>query len=537
MNKANIQSEITTFMARCKDDWNLFAKEVLGADLDPDQQQILSSIQYNSKVSVVSGNGRGKDFVASVAALCFHYLTPKFDTAGNLVSNSKTILTAPTDRQCLGIMMPEISRLYHKMCSNGFSFLGGRLNSSELKMEQKEWFLTSFVADEYNPEAWAGWHANAVFFVCSEASAISDSTFNVIEGNLQGNNSKLLLVFNYNQTTGYAADSLHNKQFKSFRLDSLTAPNVLQRKEVVPGQVNWEWINGRVHDWCMRIEESQYLESEGDFEWLDEDGEKAMWRPNDLFRVKVRALPARVSSDVLIPRDWIEAANKRWREYAGNAETTKSCRMGVDAAGLGRDFSSLCFRYGNYVKKFEMFKSMDHTSHMQLAGRIKFSLDQNRNVLLGIQPKCFIDTIGEGSGVYSRLVEQNVPYVYSCKFSESAEDENGKPVTDITGQYSFLNMRAALYWKIRDWLNPANKSEAMLPPDEELAEELTKTRWEFMSNGKVKIEAKDEIKKRIKRSPDRADSLANTFFPVEDFDPEAEQKKKDRLRHLGNYFH
>jgi len=47
-----------------------------------------------------------------------------------------------------------------------------------------------------------------------------------------------------------------------------------------------------------------------------------------------------------------------------------------------------------------------------------------------------------------------------------------------------------------------------------------------MSDGKIKIEPKEEIKKRIKRSPDKADSQANTFWPVEDYDYHKEKKSK-----------
>jgi hypothetical protein len=54
-----------------------------------------------------------------------------------------------------------------------------------------------------------------------------------------------------------------------------------------------------------------------------------------------------------------------------------------------------------------------------------------------------------------------------------------------------------------------------------------------MSNGKIKIESKDEIKKRIKRSPDRADSLANTFWPVEDYD----YKRESSFRNALSGFH
>ena len=36
-----------------------------------------------------------------------------------------------------------------------------------------------------------------------------------------------------------------------------------------------------------------------------------------------------------------------------------------------------------------------------------------------------------------------------------------------------------------------------------------------MSNGNIFIEKKEEIKKRIKRSPDWFDALASTFYPYD----------------------
>jgi hypothetical protein len=74
-------------------------------------------------------------------------------------------------------------------------------------------------------------------------------------------------------------------------------------------------------------------------------------------------------------------------------------------------------------------------------------------------------------------------------------------------------MRAYLHWAVRDWLNPANKTGAMLPPNDKFLEEATEIKWKFQSNGKIIIEPKDEIVKRIGRSTDYFDPLANTFYP------------------------
>ena len=86
---------------------------------------------------------------------------------------------------------------------------------------------------------------------------------------------------------------------------------------------------------------------------------------------------------------------------------------------------------------------------------------------------------------------------------------------DLTGQYEFANMRAYCYWSLRDWLNPKNGFGAAIPPCDKLMEEATETHWKFQSDGRIIIEPKEEIKKRIKRSPDYMDALANTFYPFD----------------------
>jgi len=124
--------------------------------------------------------------------------------------------------------------------------------------------------------------------------------------------------------------------------------------------------------------------------------------------------------------------------------------------------------------------------------------------------------------------------VFSCKFSQGAKDGE-TDLQDLTKQYKFLNMRAYTYWAIRDWLDPKSNSGAMLPPESDmLSEELTETKWRFRSDGKIQIEEKEEIKSRIGRSPDLADSLANTFWPIADIDP---KKLTNKTKKLASLFH
>lgn len=487
-------------------DWCKFAREALGVSLDAEQQAILRSVQFNARTSVASGTARGKDFVAAVAAICFLYLTPRWNKNGELVENTKVALTAPTDRQVKNIMMPEISRLYNRAKQRGV-VLPGRLNAYDIRTDFDEWFLTGFKADEHNHEAWSGFHAVNTMFVVTEASGISDDTFAAIEGNLQGN-SRILLVFNPNTSIGYAARSQKGGRWNKFQLNSLTAPNVVEKRQVIAGQVDYEWVLDKLEQWCMPIREDEQQEEFDDFCF-----EGKWYRPDDLFRKKVLGKFPKVSEDILIPQQWIEAAHERWIEAHGEEPAQAGQRvLGIDVAGMGRDCTVFCERKENYVAPFRSFNSGGTADHMEVAGKVKTERVKH--------PKMFvsIDTIGEGAGVFSRCVEnesaQGKPYIISCKYSEGAKNPQGKDLTDITGQHRFLNMRAYLFWAVRDWLNPKNNTGAMLPPDPQFDEEASEIRWAFRSDGKIQIEAKEDIKKRIGRSPDKFDALANTFYPV-----------------------
>jgi len=128
-----------------------------------------------------------------------------------------------------------------------------------------------------------------------------------------------------------------------------------------------------------------------------------------------------------------------------------------------------------------------------------------KNTLIEDEDTAFVDALGEGAGVYSRLAEQKVNAV-GVKASESARD-----LTDITEQRTFANMRAYLYWALRDALDPSLNGNLALPPLDELTQDLTEVHWSTRSNGDIIIEEKEKIKKRLGRSPDYGDAVANTF--------------------------
>ncbi len=458
-------------------DWNKFAKEILGVRLDRKQRLMLETIHNNKRTTVRSGNSRGKDYVAAVASLCFLFLNYP----------SKVINTAPTGRQVISIMMSEIRNIHN----NSKIPLGGIVLSDKIRFEDDpNWFLEGFKAADKDLESWTGFHSQNLMVVVTEASGIEDITFEAIERILPGGNSKLLLVFNPNRLSGEAYKSVRDPQYSKIKLNCLDAPNVRAKKILIPGQVDWDWVNDHVNKqgWTTQIDKEEVDKTKYDFKW-----EGQWYRPADPFRIAVLGEFPEEAEGKLIYLSWLETSHDRWKALKGKGEG--DLKLGVDVAGMGRDRTVFVYRRGNVVERIAAFVKSDH---MATVGKIK-------NDLTNTNDCAYIDTIGEGAGVYDRCRELNMN-VRSAKFSEGAKGRKDK-----TGVRTFVNMRAYDYWALRDALDPNLEGELALPPDDELDQELTEINWNVQSSGDIIIAPKDKIKERLGKSPDKADAIALTF--------------------------
>jgi hypothetical protein len=63
-----------------------------------------------------------------------------------------------------------------------------------------------------------------------------------------------------------------------------------------------------------------------------------------------------------------------------------------------------------------------------------------------------------------------------------------------------------MLWRLREALDPVHGDNIALPPDRRLAAELTAATWSLRGD-KILVESKDDIRKRLGVSPDRADAV------------------------------
>lgn len=196
----------------------------------------------------------------------------------------------------------------------------------------------------------------------------------------------------------------------------------------------------------------------------------------------------------LIPSAWLKAAMARWRP---EGPTQGLATLGVDVARGGSDRTAIARRREWHVWPIEVYPG----SETDDGGKAAALVDLAAAPMDGAQPPTVnVDVIGVGSSAYDALksIRRNVHPINVA---------SGSRFRDRSGRLGMSNVRAEMYWRLREALDPSYGAKLAIPPDEELREELLAHRWTVTASG-VQIEAKEEIEKRIGRSPDRADAVA-----------------------------
>lgn len=186
-----------------------------------------------------------------------------------------------------------------------------------------------------------------------------------------------------------------------------------------------------------------------------------------------------------IPTAWVEAAMNRVNDRA-NSMTA----LGVDVARGGSDKTVLAPLYGFVFGSLTRIAGKDTPNGSAVVQHIISAGAGDAPV--------GIDVIGVGASAYDSAV--GVCSAIAVNFAE------GTDATDKSGKLRFRNVRAAAYWAMREALDPITGANLTLPDDPELKSDLCAPRWS-LSGGRILIEDKDDIKKRIGRSPDAGDAV------------------------------
>ncbi len=197
----------------------------------------------------------------------------------------------------------------------------------------------------------------------------------------------------------------------------------------------------------------------------------------------------------VIPTAWVKEAQARWMKTppAGVPMTA----MGVDAVRGGGDCMAIAPRYDGW---FDEVITID-------GEKVPDGDTACAEVVRRRRDNCMVivDVVGVGSSPVDSLRRNGI----KVDAYNGAESSIMRTTDKLL---SFYNKRAESWWKFREALDPSQQggSKIMLPPDTELLSDLCTPRIknpDRMSAQGILLEAKQEIKKRIGRSPDKGDAV------------------------------
>ena len=204
-----------------------------------------------------------------------------------------------------------------------------------------------------------------------------------------------------------------------------------------------------------------------------------------MFQVRVLGDFPTTADDAVLGLAAVEAAQERELPEDDNPIVV-SC----DVARYGADETVIVIRKGGHARIHSAYHGK---SLMETAGRI---MEAARVASEWGTPRIVVDDAGLGGGVTDRLREQGMT-VEAFNSGSTAHDKELYP-----------NRRSEAWFHFAEMIDDID-----LDPDDQLAADLVAAKYNVDSSGRRAVEAKDHTKKRLGRSPDRADAILMAYAP------------------------
>lgn len=447
-----------------RDSPQLYVRQRFGVEPTAQQCDALEAILLpGAKVTIRSGHGTGKSAVSSMV-ICWFLETHDY---------AKVPCTAPTAHQLRDILWGELSK-WRRHADELSSQRGDhsrfwlsklfKLTSERMyDVTAQEWAAVARTARKEAPEALQGFHADHLLFVIDEASGVPEEVFEAAEGALSTPGARVLMLGNPTRNTGTFARS-HKES----------------RGEYTP-------LHFKSQD--SPLVDPQYRER-----LVRKFGEGS-----NVVRVRCDGEFPKHDDDVLISIELTEPCTTRERR-----EGVGPRKLGVDPARFGNDRTTLLFRHGPVTPEARIFTKQDTmvTVGCVVQAVQDWAIDE-----------VYVDVIGLGAGVYDRLKELQRDGMIACEVIPVNVAETAPPRQDQDAQgktlRDYLWLEMAAYFRDEQPVFCVPERQV----NEDLAGELCTPKFRMDSNGRIVIEPKDDMKKRLGHSPDLADALACTFAP------------------------
>jgi hypothetical protein len=475
--QATSLDDVRAIGERYRDDLNGYRYDVLGRKpAGKVIEAICQSVVDNKRTSVASGHGIGKTGLSADAIHWFLATRP----------NPAIVATANTEDQLEKKLWRELN-LTNQHAANAAWFewknkTFTRFNDATAQAVALTW-------SENNSAAFAGTHAEDVLGVFDEASTIPAIIFTVFAGAMTTPGARWLAVGNSTESTGHFYEITHGKY------------RVLREGDAARGM----WNAFVVPSWESPFVTEEWLREMEQTLGGDRQADPKTW--SDDFRIRVAGLPPRTSANSFFVHDYIKAAMERTIPMFDRWPLVLGCDVGRG------DRSTMVPRRGRIVlPKVEIIHGMRTMDFARrIAEEIKFYRGEH-----GLKAQVVLEELGMGVGVVEALEDMDfADQVWGINTGGSSTDPK-----------LYLNLRCEMYALAKEWMEDV----VMLPNVPELTDDLMKIRKKPTANGQLRLETKDEMRRRQEKSPDVGDGFALTFALPFDLLPEKRDTWEDRWR-------
>lgn len=427
-----------------------FAHEALKVRrLAPDQVRLLESVVEHNQVACKSGQKTGK--TTALAILSIWWPLTRY--------RGYCLITAPTFAQVKDPLWKEVWRIKTEAERDGYA-LGGTIATDPSTGWTWPGDRKTFCRTTDRPERMQGISSPNLLVIVDEASGYDPNIWAPLVGNLAGG-GKLVATSNPTETSGPFFDAFTTKaefwRRLTFRSDQTI--NVTDGRRVIPGLATREWVEERRREW----------------------GEQSA-----TYHVRVLGEFPTQGDNAVIPIGVVQEAQRR------TAATEGRLNFGVDVARFGDDETVIRPRRGIHALMPKVLQGFDNVDVAGEVLKLARELRRDEHEI----PLVKIDSIGNGSGVVDVLSRCEEIEALAINVAENATAEG------------YHRLRDQLWFALGDWL----RAGGCIEDDPRLLSELVAPTYGFDVRGRIQVESKDEIKKRLGRSPDRADGLALAIY-------------------------
>jgi hypothetical protein len=190
-----------------------------------------------------------------------------------------------------------------------------------------------------------------------------------------------------------------------------------------------------------------------------------------------------------IPTNWVLEAQQRWEQTPKPDVALRA--IGVDVAHGGADDTVIARLYGVWFDELLVYSGSSTPDGESVARNVDRVWDKVAPI--------GVDGIGYGASAADVMIKWGMsPQVINFGMASDRLDPSAR--------FKYFNQRAECYGALYDALNPENGQELCLPPSRQLRADLCAPRFKNVA-GKIQLEPKEEIKKRLGRSPDEGDTV------------------------------